>query len=119
MPESLPRVLVIMGSGETSPTMSKLHRSLFARLGGSAAALVLDTPFGFQENADDIAARAVEYFRESVNRDVKVASFRSAGEIGSVDHETTLARIAEAGWVFSGPGSPSYAVAQWRESQLP
>jgi hypothetical protein len=28
------RLLVIMGSGETSPTMSKVHRELFARLGG-------------------------------------------------------------------------------------
>ena len=119
MAEALPRILVIMGSGETSPTMIKLHRELFARLGPGAPALVLDTPFGFQENADDIAARAVEYFRESVNKDVKVAKFRSAAEVGSVDHETMLARLAEASWVFSGPGSPSYAVGQWRESQVP
>ncbi len=116
MADRLPRLLAIMGSGETSPTMSKVHRELFARLGASVPALVLDTPFGFQENADDIAARAVDYFRESVNRDVKVATFRSADEIGSIEHETMLARLSEAQWVFSGPGSPSYAVAQWRAS---
>ncbi len=121
MAEPRPRLLVIMGSGETSPTMTKVHRELFSRLGpaASTAALVLDTPFGFQENADDIGARAVEYFRESVNREVKVASFRSAAEVGSVDHETMLARLSEADWVFSGPGSPSYAVAQWRQSRVP
>src|SRR5216683_2901822 len=69
-----------MGSGETSPTMVKTHRDVFARLEASAAgsALLLDTPFGFQENADQISARAVEYFRESVGTTVEVASFRRA-----------------------------------------
>src|SRR5258708_39278046 len=30
-----------------------------------------------------------------------------------------LARIAEAGYVFAGPGSPTYALRQWRESAVP
>ncbi len=70
------RVLAIMGSGETSPTMVKTHRALFDRCG--SAAVLLDTPFGFQENADDIAAKAIEYFATSVGQRVDVASFRSA-----------------------------------------
>src|SRR3712207_3885485 len=114
MAEQLARLLVIMGSGETSPTMSKVHRELFARLGRPpVSAVVLDTPFGFQENADDITAKAIDYFAESVNRPVAVASFRTAAEIGSLAHETVLARLREARWVFSGPGSPSYALRQW------
>ena len=28
-----PRILAIMGSGETAPTMAKVHRALFERLG--------------------------------------------------------------------------------------
>ncbi|HVL26786.1 MAG TPA: hypothetical protein VM390_01465, partial [Acidimicrobiales bacterium] len=120
MAEPQARLLVVMGSGETSPTMSKVHRELFERLGpGPVPAAVLDTPFGFQENADDIAAKAVAYFRESVNRDVAVASFRSAGEIGTFGYETALARLRDARWVFSGPGSPSYALRQWQESDVP
>jgi len=119
MADERPRLLAIMGSGETSPTMSKVHRALFARLGTAVPAVLLDTPFGFQENADDIAARALDYFRESVNRDVTVARFRSAAEVGTVEHETMLARLGEAQWVFSGPGSPSYAVDQWRVSRVP
>jgi cyanophycinase-like exopeptidase len=114
------RLLVIMGSGETSPTMSKVHREVFVRLGPPPVpAVLLDTPFGFQENADDITAKAVEYFRVSVNRPVGVASYRFQDEIGSMEHETALARVREARWVFSGPGSPSYALRQWRASQIP
>lgn len=116
----LPRLLVIIGSGETSPTMSKVHREIFGRLGPDPVpAVVLDTPFGFQANADDVAAKAVSYFAESVNRPVRVASFRSADEIGSLEHETAMARLREARWAFSGPGSPSYALRQWRGSQVP
>jgi len=114
------RLLVIMGSGETSPTMSKVHRDLLGRV-GPGPAVMLDTPFGFQENADDISAKALAYFKESVQRELVVASFRSADDIDTdaLAYETTLARLREASYVFSGPGSPSYAVTQWSASQVP
>ena len=112
------RLLVIMGSGETSPTMSKVHRELLARA-GRGAAIMLDTPFGFQENADDISAKAVAYFKESVRHDLAVASFRTAEGVDPLAYETMLARLREAAYVFAGPGSPSYAVAQWSGSQVP
>ena len=116
----MPRLLVVMGSGETSPTMSKVHRDLFARLGRAPVpAVMLDTPFGFQENADDISAKAVAYFRESVQRDLGVASFRRMEGVDPLAYETMLARLREAAYVFAGPGSPSYAVAQWSASQVP
>jgi cyanophycinase-like exopeptidase len=114
------RLLVIMGSGETSPTMSKVHRDLLSRLGPPPVpAVMLDTPFGFQENADDISAKALTYFKESVQREIVVASFRSAEGVDPLAYETMLARLREAAYVFAGPGSPSYALAQWSASQVP
>ena len=116
---ALPRLLTIMGSGETSPTMTKIHRELVDRLGPPPVpAVLLDTPVGFQENADDIAAKAVEYFRESVQRDLAVARWRSAAD-DPLTYETMLARLREARYVFAGPGSPTYALAQWSGSQVP
>ena len=54
----MPRLLAIMGSGETSPTMVKVHRQLLERLGPPPVpAVLLDTPFGFQENAREIAGQ--------------------------------------------------------------
>lgn len=114
------RLLVIMGSGETSPTMVKTHKEVFERLGpGPVPAVLLDTPFGFQENADDIAHRASHYFCESVGRDVLVASFRSSASIGTFEHEKSLVRLREAKWVFAGPGSPTYALRTWSGSGVP
>ncbi len=107
------RLLVIMGSGETSPTMVKVHRSLLARLGPPPVpAVMLDTPFGFQANADELAARAVAYFAESVGAELGVATFRSA-TVGALERETAVARLRAARYVFAGPGSPSYALRQW------
>lgn len=115
---AMARLLVIMGSGETSPTMSKVHRDLLERV-GPGPAVMLDTPFGFQENADDISAKAVAYFRESVRREIRVASFRSATGADPLAVETMLARLREARYVFAGPGSPSYALTQWAASHVP
>ena len=110
---SVPRVLAIMGSGETAPTMAKVHRALFGRLGSDAVpAVVLDTPYGFQENADELSARTVEYFQTSVGRRVAVATFRSR-DVDAVTAATAVARVREARYVMSGPGSPSYALRQW------
>ena len=57
-----PRILAVMGSGETAPAMAKVHRALFERFRGPVAATIIDTPYGFQENADDLSARTLEFF---------------------------------------------------------
>jgi cyanophycinase-like exopeptidase len=111
------RQLVIMGSGETAPTMVKPHRAIFERV-GDAPAVLLDTPYGFQENAEDISARAVQYFAASVGRRVDVVTWRVTPP-PALARERALAAIAEAGWVFAGPGSPTYALRHWRETPVP
>ncbi len=116
----MPRLLTIMGSGETAPTMIKVHRHLMERVGATrpGSAVLLDTPYGFQENADDISARAQEFFRVSVGHPIEVARWRSAGD-DTVVRERALAAIADADYVFAGPGSPTYALAQWEGTPLP
>jgi hypothetical protein len=114
-----PRILAIMGSGETAPTMAKVHRALFERLGaGPVPAAFLDTPYGFQENADDLSARTVRFFSDSVGRDVAVASYRSR-DVDAVTAATAVARVREARYVMAGPGSPSYALRQWTGGPIP
>ncbi|MEU8205833.1 hypothetical protein [Streptosporangium sp. NPDC049046] len=96
-----PGVLVLMGSGETSPTMVEVHRSVVRRLGGGARAVLLDTPYAFQENAAGISARARGYFARSVRLEVEVSD-----------------EVAGADWVFSGPGSPTFALERWTTTHV-
>ena len=116
---TLPRILTIMGSGETTPTMARVHRAVLDRLGEKPVpAVVVDTPYGFQENAADITARTVDYFATTVGAPFSVASFLSA-DADPLARETALVRIREARLVFTGPGSPSYALRQWSGSEIP
>ena len=114
-----PRLLAIIGSGETTPTMARVHRALLDRLGeGPVRAVLLDTPYGFQDNADDTTERALAYFRDTVGRRFSVASLRTA-QLERLERETALARVREADYLFSGPGSPSYALRQWTATEIP
>jgi len=116
-----PRILAIMGSGETAPTMAKVHRALFERFEPATApvaAAILDTPYGFQENADELSSRTLEFFATSVGRPASVASYRSR-DVDGVTLATAVARIREARYVMAGPGSPSYALRQWTGGPIP
>src|SRR5207344_2423337 len=70
------RLLTLMGSGETAPTMVTTHREVVARFGDAAPrAVLLDTPYGFQENAAEITQRAIEYFGHRVQLAIEAAGF--------------------------------------------
>ena len=114
---TLPRILAIMGSGETAPTMKAPHRAIFDRLGPDVQAVLLDTPFGFQENAPILAAKAIEYFHDAVGRRVEAAGLTRTDTGDTVAVERGVARVRSADWVFAGPGSPTFALAQWRNTR--
>ena len=121
---TLPRILAIMGSGETAPTMVSTHRRLTSLLPPPVRAVVLDTPYGFQENAPELAQRAVDYFATSVNVDLRIAGLtrmqtNDHGESAdAVTIEKGLRMIDDADYVFAGPGSPTYSLRQWNNTPL-
>jgi hypothetical protein len=119
------RGLAIIGSGETSPTMVTVHRELLSQLGlTSPQAIVLATPYAFQENAADVSARTQRYFADSVGLQVRIAAGTSLNADPAMapplippdeeDEARQAAGIRAADWVFAGPGSPSYALAHWQ-----
>ena len=124
MSRTLPRLLVLMGSGETSPSMVTTHREIAARLGGGPPAVLLDTPYGFEENAADISRRTLDYFAQRVQLSVEAVRFPGPLAAEPADRSVqpspaALARLRAATYVFAGPGSPSYALSVWRGSPVP
>ncbi len=109
-----------MGSGETSPTMTKTHRELVAAAKPKHA-ILLDTPAGFQENVSIVSTKAIEYFQESVNLKVSVASVKRSEHEKSdpLAFASAISSIDAADWVFAGPGSPTFAVRQWTQTAVP
>lgn len=116
------RLLTIMGSGETAPTMVKPHRQVFERLaadGGELHPVFLDTPFGFQENAEELSAKTIEYFRVSLQRDVAVAGLPRVETATTMQREAAFNAVRQARFVFAGPGSPTYTLRQWAGTPVP
>lgn len=119
----LPRLLVLIGSGETAAQMARGHRLIATRVAGEGRrardvrATVIDTPYGFQSNADTLTAGLVDFFGRQVGMTTTVASFRRSDD-DVLTRETAFARIRDADFVFAGPGSPSYALRQWSGSPI-
>jgi cyanophycinase-like exopeptidase len=109
--------LVIMGSGETAPTMVPVHREVFAAT-PSGPAVMLDTTFGFQLNADELVSRTSRYFAESIGKQIDVATWRRRDD-DALQREKSLALLAQATWAFAGPGSPTFALRQWVDTPVP
>jgi hypothetical protein len=103
--------------------MVKPHRTVFERLEAGAPdavpAVFLDTPFGFQENADELSAKTVGYFETSLTRTIGVAGLQRIETISTLQREAAFARIRLARFVFAGPGSPTYALRQWAGTPVP
>ena len=115
---TLPHILAVMGSGETAPTMVTTHRMLASKLQKPARAVLLDTPYGFQENAPELATKAVEYFQTSINLELEVAGLTEIIGADALAVERGLQKVADADYVFAGPGSPTYALRQWSGTSL-
>jgi len=131
--DGTPRLLTIMGSGELAPTMVKVHRAMLERLGPPPVpAVLLDTPFAFQENAAELCERIRRYFAESLRAEIEVAGVSAvrAADAGSgmvwspgaedaFAEERLVSALRRARYVFTGPGSPSYALRKWTSTVVP
>ncbi len=110
--------ITLMGSGELTDSMAKVHRALLGRTGASPNAVFLDTPAGFELNIDEITAHAVDYFQQRFGVKLQVASFKSRKRATARQVEEALTLLRRADFIFAGPGSPSYAIRNWRGSQV-
>jgi hypothetical protein len=91
---------------------------LASKLEKPARAVLLDTPYGFQENAPELATKAVDYFQTSINLELEVAGLTEIIGADSLAVERGLQKVADADYVFAGPGSPTYALRQWSGTPL-
>jgi cyanophycinase-like exopeptidase len=109
-------LIVVIGSGELGASMKTTYRHFLEHVDASSITIV-DTPYGFQENADDLTARIQQHFRDAFGLKTHVASLRRATRDEKAN-ERFSSTVAEAEVVFAGPGSPSYAINAWRGTGL-
>ena len=110
--------IAILGSGETSPNLVSVHRELLEDCDEKNSSYILDSPFGFQENADLLVHKLVEFYKTSLNTDIKLATFRKLSDLNTPQFFKSIALLEKAEFIFAGPGSPSYASKLWAEGEI-
>lgn len=116
---SLPGKLLLIGSGETSPSGGAAFEALARTLAEPPNIAILETPAGFEVNSAQVAGRVADYLTtrlQNYHPRVHLIPARKRGGPFSPDNPDLLTPLKEANLVFFGPGSPSYAVRQLRGS---
>lgn len=112
----MPGWLTLIGSGETAAGMVKVHRTLLAALPRPPRPVFLETPAGFELGLPAIASRFREYFERRFGLPLAAAPHSAADDPHLIAE--ALAAVSEANYILAGPGSPTYAVRQWRGSAV-
>ena len=110
-------VVALLGSGETAPGMTRVHRELLQRL-APVHAVNLDTAYGFQGNVPQMTEKLVDYFATSLQTTLAPLHYVSYERSTPLERTVFKQQVRAANFVFAGPGSPSYAVAQWAPIDL-
>ena len=119
MTAPIPGPLLLFGSGETSASGQKAFDWLFRRLDQPPRVSILETPAGFELNSRQVAQRIADFLTGRLQNyapQVVLVPARRRGTPWSPDEPDVVAPLLQSNVVFLGPGSPSYAVRQLRDS---
>ena len=115
----MPGTVTFFGSGETSSTGGRIFESLAAHVEPPLQVSILETPAGFEVNAERVAGRISEFLANRLQnyqpRLFQIAA-RKKGTYHSPDSAEVAAPLYESNLIFLGPGSPSYTVRQLKDS---
>ena len=114
-----PGSITLFGSGETSPGAQKIYHALFADMAETPRIAILETPAGFEPNSAYVAGQVGAYLEKRLQNfrpEIAVAPARKRGTPFSPDSSAVIEPVYGANVLFMGPGSPTYAVRQLRDS---
>jgi len=111
--------IVLFGSGETSASGRKVCDWLLQRTDPTPQVAVLETPAGFEPNSAQVAGKVARFFEERLQNhhpQVTVVPARKRDTPFSPDDPDIISPLLQADVIFLGPGSPTYAVRQLRDT---
>lgn len=114
-----PGPVVLLGSGETTPSGRKVFHRLLEQLPPRPKIALLETPAGFELNSPQVIGRVASFLRRSFENyapQIITIPARQRGTPFSPDEAKIVEVLLEADLIFMGPGSPTYAVRQLRDS---
>jgi hypothetical protein len=111
--------IAFLGSGETSLAGGRIFESLARLIPDPLHVAVMETTAGFELNSFQVAGRVAEFLQtrlQNYKPTIDVIPARKKGTEFSPDNPDILKPLLSANFIFMGPGSPSYAVRQLKDS---
>jgi hypothetical protein len=114
-----PGLVVLLGSGETQPSSGNTHEYIAENLSESPHIAILETPAGFELNSESVAGKIREFLEVRLQnfkpKIIQIAA-RKKGTKFSPDNFEIVEPLLYMDEILLGPGSPTYAVRQLKES---
>jgi len=118
----VPGPIVLLGSGETAANVQRIYTWLYRHFTAPVKVAILETPAGFQPNAEAVARDVAAYIEHRLVNfapEVTLVPGRRRGpaaDATSTDNPAVVAPLWQADVLMAGPGSPTYAARHLRDS---
>ena len=111
--------IAFLGSGETSLAGGRIFESLAREINGPLRIALIETPAGFELNSTQVVGRVGDFMKtrlQNYKPVVDVIAARKKGSAFSPDDPEIVAPLLHANMIFMGPGSPTYAIRQLKNT---
>jgi hypothetical protein len=111
--------IAFLGSGETSLAGGRIFEALAKSIGEPLRIALLETPAGFELNSAQVVGRVGDFMKtrlQNYKPVVEIVPARKKGTAFSPDDAELLKPLLYANMIFMGPGSPTYAIRQLKDT---
>ena len=111
--------IAFLGSGETSLAGGRIFESLVHDLHAPVRIALMETPAGFELNSAQVVGRVGEFMAtrlQNYKRVIDVIPARKKGSRFDPNDPEIVKSLLHANMIFMGPGSPTYAIRQLKDT---
>jgi len=111
--------IAFLGSGETSLAGGRIFEALAKNIKDPLRIALMETPAGFELNSAQVVGKVGEFMKtrlQNYKPVVDVVPARKKDSAFSPDDPEIVKPLLYANMIFMGPGSPTYAIRQLKDS---
>ncbi|HEY9528276.1 MAG TPA: hypothetical protein VIR02_14380 [Anaerolineales bacterium] len=111
--------IAFLGSGETSLAGGRIFESLAREIKEPLRIALMETPAGFELNSAQVVGRVGDFMKtrlQNYKPVVDVIAARKKDSAFSPDDPEIVRPLLHANMIFMGPGSPTYAIRQLKDT---
>ena len=111
--------IAFLGSGETSLAGGRIFEALARAINGPLRIALIETPAGFELNSTQVVGRVGDFMKTRLQNYKPVVDLipaRKKDSAFSPDDPEIVKPLLQANMIFMGPGSPTYAIRQLKDT---